>query len=51
MFFWIFVILRLIGIEKVECDVPSKLVTVTGTATDDVIKAGIEKTGKAAVKQ
>ena len=34
------------GVEKVETDVPSKTVTVTGTASPDTVIATLRKTGK-----
>ena len=37
---------KLPGVTKVETDVPSKTVTVTGTASTDAVLAALRKTGK-----
>lgn len=35
------------GVEDVKCDVATKTVEVTGTATEEEILAAIQRTGKA----
>ena len=45
------ILTKIEGVEKVDCDIPNKLVTVTGTNLDkDLMLEKLQKWGKSAQK-